>query len=277
MNITQSLIVACIIIFLGQMIIGPVFEDFLVLRGIELYEQPYLILTSMFAHGGLHHIAFNMLALFIFGSALERKLGGGNFLVLYLVSGVLGGIGFMLLSNPFSSAVGASGAIYGIIGAVALLMPNMRILLMGIPMPMYIAGFLYMAIELIGLGASDGIAHSAHLLGLFGGIAIAYWINKNRVDFDVRKAAAAGVILALLAGFSFGFYYENDQFSNDMAFCQEGTVTEAVQCYAELSEEYEDQPEKREIACREYAKFRNYMLSGYPNQGGQAYEDCMKD
>jgi hypothetical protein len=277
MNVTQILIVLCVLVFFGQAILGTSFENFFVLRGIDLGAEPYLILTSMFAHGGLQHLFFNMFALFIFGSALEKKIGSGNFLLLYIISGILGGIGFMLLGTPFSSALGASGAIYGIIGAVAFLMPNMRIFLMGIPMPMYIAGFLYMAIELFSLGASDGIAHSAHLLGLFGGVAIAYLFKQIHMEFDIGKAAAAGIVFSLLAGFAFGAYYGNADLGVKMLECREGTVADAALCYLELAKEYKNQPTERDMICKEHAKYQNYMKSGNPDTGGQAYADCMGD
>ncbi|MFH1393249.1 MAG: rhomboid family intramembrane serine protease [Candidatus Micrarchaeota archaeon] len=282
MRITEILIMACIFVFIGQLGV-PGLEGNIILKPVGLLQEPWLIFTSMFAHGDLQHLFFNMFALFIFGGALERTIGKGNFLLLYLVSGAVGAIGFMLLSTPFSSALGASGAIYGLIGALVLILPKMRIYLMGVPMPMYVAGFVYVAIELLGLGAMDGIAHSAHLLGLFGGLGVAFWVRDRFDDLGVSKAAAVGIAFSLLTGVGFGYYYnmgEGGELNAKIAACEErelvivADVQDLLYCLDGLAEEYKNEPAKKGIVCREEARFARYVVD---YSTSEIYDICMQD
>lgn len=272
MRVTEIIIVLCILVFLGQGIIGPSFETHFVLSPAYLIDKPWTLLTSMFAHGGFTHLLFNMFALFIFGGALERKIGSGNFILLYLVSGVVGSIGFMLLaSTPFSSALGASGAIYGVIGALALLRPNMVVYLMGVPMPMYVAGFIYMGIEVLGLGASDGIAHSAHLLGLFGGVGIGYWVNDKLEDMNIVLAVGVGLVSVIITSVVFGQYY-NNELVQDIKYCEYQEISYAINCLLGTAQEQTSEHNKN-IACMEYSR-ATYYARGYGYES--AYQECMK-
>jgi len=174
MNIANYIIILCVFLFIMQMIMGPEFTAVGTLVGGLLLTEPWRIITSMFLHGSLEHLFFNMFALFVFGNVLERKMGGNIFTLIYLVSGIIGSIGFVLSSGPSASALGASGAIFGIIGALVVVAPNMTVYLFGgLPMPMYAVGILYVAIEIFAFGKADNIAHSAHLLGLVGGFITA--------------------------------------------------------------------------------------------------------
>jgi membrane associated rhomboid family serine protease len=162
----------------------------------------------MFAHGSFEHILFNMFALFMFGLILEQRLGTNKFIFLYLLAGLIGAIGFMLFNHPDARALGASGAIYGIFGALAYLVPNMRVYIYLVPVPMWIAGILYAVISIFGIGGSDGIAHSAHLLGLVGGLAIAYKEGKEawppKPPIPMWKAIGIPLILSLVFAVLFG-------------------------------------------------------------------------
>ena len=210
MNVTTSIVVLCIFFFIFQALLGPDFTSVGVLSSSLLLAEPWRIFTSMFLHGDLGHLFFNMFALFIFGNALEKRVGGPLFLLIYLVSGVVGAAGFMLFSAPYESALGASGAIFGIIGALVIVAPKMVVYLFGgIPMPMYVVGILYALIELFALsGSGDGIAHSAHLLGFFGGFGVVS-ICKQREEelysLTVNKAIAVSVIFGLLVALFFGY------------------------------------------------------------------------
>jgi membrane associated rhomboid family serine protease len=89
------------------------------------YFEPWRMITSMFLHGSLWHILFNMYALYLFGSILERGLGRGRYLALYLISGFAGSVAVLLLSPPLVPVVGASGAIFGLFGAFIVLQKQM--------------------------------------------------------------------------------------------------------------------------------------------------------
>jgi len=168
--IVIAIIILCIITFLFQDI--WMFQNFAMVSGL-FFSEPWRAITSMFLHADFAHILFNMFVLFMFGTVLERRVGIAWFLLVYFISGICGSLGFELLSEPGIYAVGASGAIYGILGALVVLAPRMTIYFYGIPMPMYIAGIVYAVIELVFLGRADNIAHSAHLLGLVGGFITA--------------------------------------------------------------------------------------------------------
>jgi len=209
MNITNSLILLCVFFFIFQSVLGPEFTEVGVLYSGDLFSEPWRIFTSMFLHGDFNHLLFNMFALFIFGNALERRIGGGLFLLIYLVSGVIGGAGFMMFSGPYEGALGASGAIFGVFGALVIIAPNMVVYLFGgIPMPMYVFGLGYALLELFALGNADSIAHSAHLLGFIGGFGL-IGIYERRgelalsitVDKAILVSAVFGLVVALIFGY----------------------------------------------------------------------------
>jgi membrane associated rhomboid family serine protease len=119
------------------------------------------LFTSMFLHYGPIHLAFNMLALWWFGSAVEGVLGRGRYLLLYIVSGLAGSAGALLFA-PDSATVGASGALFGILGA-ALVLERQRTYVFG-------GGALgIIALNLIFTFAIPGISIGGHLGGLVGG------------------------------------------------------------------------------------------------------------
>jgi membrane associated rhomboid family serine protease len=159
------------------------------------FFKPYQLVTHMFAHasydssGGivLMHILFNMYALWMFGSALERVWGPKRFLIFYLVCGLAAGVTQLFLSD--SAAVGASGAIMGLLAGFAYLFPNTEFFILPIPFPIkakYMVA-IYAAIDLFGgihPGKADNIAHFAHLGGLvMGFILVIVWNKTNKKTF----------------------------------------------------------------------------------------------
>jgi membrane associated rhomboid family serine protease len=179
---------------------------------------PHQFITNMFLHdpNGLTHILFNMFTLWMFGSVLERALGSKRFLIFYLICGLGAGI-FIELTIPFSaeqfsksaeglangmpaadlimaykeqySAIGASGAIMGVMAAYAYLFPNTELYIMFIPIPLkakYVIPFfilidLFMGVRQI---AGDNVGHFAHLGGaLVGFFLILFWNKTNRKTF----------------------------------------------------------------------------------------------
>jgi len=152
-------------------------------------EYPWMFVTSIFLHADLSHLFFNMIALFFFGTYLERVIGRRSFLTLFLVSGVIGNIGYLLTaSDPLTPAIGASGAIYGVVGTLAVLSPLMMIFIYGIiPIPMFIAAILWTLLDVVGLFNPSGIANGAHLGGMVVGVAyglyLRYPLITRRVTF----------------------------------------------------------------------------------------------
>lgn len=101
---------------------GKLFDDG-ALVGALIYTDGdwYRLVTAMFLHANLLHLAFNMLALYWLGTVVEQALGTWRYLLLYFVSGIAGSAGALLFSSPFAVTVGASGAIFGIMGALLVL------------------------------------------------------------------------------------------------------------------------------------------------------------
>lgn len=138
--------------------------------------------TYMFLHGGVLHLLFNMLILYFMGSEVERELGTRNFLFVYFVSGVLGGLGWLVLADPHQVCIGASGAIFGLMGAYVALFPHRYItvllfFILPITLRAWVLISILAAMEFLGMTLGfgrSGIAHSAHLGGLVAGYAFAY-------------------------------------------------------------------------------------------------------
>ncbi len=133
-------------------------------------------LTYMFLHGSFGHLFFNMLTLFFIGPETERAMGTRHFLAMYLLSGLLGGLGWLWLSaDPRSLCVGASGSIFGMLAAFATLYPRRRLtLLVFFVFPVTLMAWQLVAVlailEFLFAGnQASGIAHTAHLAGAFAG------------------------------------------------------------------------------------------------------------
>jgi len=154
--------------------------------GSSLYG-PWQYLTMMFLHGSMGHILFNMLALWMFGNELEQLWGSRRFLLYYLICGIGAGIIHNLVTlattdGQIIPAVGASGAIMGLLMAYGLLFPD-RMIFVGLffPMRARIAVFVIAGIDLL-LGISavgDGIAHFAHLGGAAMGLLLIQFFGNR--------------------------------------------------------------------------------------------------
>ncbi|MEM2922037.1 MAG: rhomboid family intramembrane serine protease [Candidatus Bathyarchaeia archaeon] len=140
---------------------------------------PWMFVTSIFLHVSIQHLVFNMIALYFFGSSLERIVGGKIYVLLFFLSGIVGNFVYMITAfNPRIPALGASGAIYGITGSLAVLAPFMMVFVYGIlPVPMVAATFLWALTDFLGLFAPSGVAHGAHLGGMLVGVAFGIYIR----------------------------------------------------------------------------------------------------
>lgn len=184
----KALIIASVVVFFLQAVSD---DSFVILFGLVPYlfwHQLYLwqILTYQFLHGGIFHILFNMLTLWMFGSDLERRWGGSYFLKYYFITGVGAGV-CSVLAHPFSPipSIGASGAVYGILLAYAVLFPNRYVYIYFlIPIRVkYLVGIM----ALLGVMSAmtspgDQIDHFAHLGGmLVGFLFLKGWFRPDRL------------------------------------------------------------------------------------------------
>ena len=145
-------------------------------RTLFLKGAAWQLVTYMFLHGSLRHLFFNMLGLFFFGGQVERALGLRSFVVMYFLCGVVGALLSLIDPNALL-VIGASGGVFGVLIAFAMLFPNKRVLVFLIfPVKArYLAIFLcFITSASLLAGKSDGIAHWAHL----GGIAVGFLFGR---------------------------------------------------------------------------------------------------
>jgi hypothetical protein len=176
--------------------LGGLGQTLFVLRSNHL-EYVWTWVTSIFAHGGFYHIAGNSIVLYFFGPLVERYVGSKRFAALFIGSGVVAGVGFVVVSillgalGPFGvvSVVGASGAIFAILGVLTVLNPDLRIylyFLIPIPLWLFTLGFAGLSVFFFvdqSAAASVGqgnVAHLAHLLGLVIGLAYGQRVKGTR-------------------------------------------------------------------------------------------------
>ncbi|MEX0721903.1 MAG: rhomboid family intramembrane serine protease [Balneolaceae bacterium] len=148
------------------------------------YFYPWQLVTYMFLHASLGHIFFNLIALWIFGQAIENLWGSKRFLLYYMLTGVGAALIHMWIGGSGAPTIGASGAVYGILLAFGMMFPDKYIILLIPPIPIKAKYFvmIFGAFELFsGLtNYSPGIAHFAHLGGLVVGfILIKFWKLKK--------------------------------------------------------------------------------------------------
>ena len=156
--------------------------------GLPGHFEPWQLLTYAFLHGGLAHLSLNMFALWMFGRDCERALGARRYLTLYFAA-VLTAAATQLavgaLTRSAHPTIGASGGVFGVLLAFAVLYPERRIMLLfpPIPLPAWLFVTLYGLIELTNgvIGTGAGVAHFAHLGGMLGaGLVLRYWRIAGR-------------------------------------------------------------------------------------------------
>jgi uncharacterized protein len=186
---TLWIILICAIIYVLQLLI-PGLTDLFVLNNRAIYNyEIWRFLTSIFIHGSVSHIFYNMVALVLFGLILEKLIGGKKFLMVFLLSGIIANI---ITVNFYPASLGASGAIMGIIGCLAAIQPFRMVWAYG-PVPVIVAAIAYVLIDVFGVFYPTGTGNIAHLsgigVGLLTGISIRmrykdnfYRIRKERVE-----------------------------------------------------------------------------------------------
>jgi membrane associated rhomboid family serine protease len=182
---SMAIIAACVLSFLIELIpgIGPLYVYTFQFDPDYLLTKPWTLVTYIFLHKGLGHLFFNMLVLYFFGPVLERRAGSKELLGIFFTAGVLSAVGHALISLPIfgiypSPIIGASGAIYGVFAALAVLEPNLRVYVYFIPMKLKEALLLFALFDFLMINSTDMIAHAAHLSGLFVGLYMGFRIKK---------------------------------------------------------------------------------------------------
>lgn len=190
--IVKNLLIANVLIYLAQLYfwkVGRPIEEWLALFPVGEGFKPWQLISYMFLHDhtNFFHIFFNMFTLYMFGPQLEDVWGSKRFFNFYMICGIAAGGAQLLLSHGM--AVGASGAIMGVMAAFTYLFPNVSVYIMFIPIPVKVKFVIpaLMALDLFGAvnpSAGDNVAHWAHLGGALCGLLLVIWWNRtNRRRF----------------------------------------------------------------------------------------------
>ena len=163
----------------------------------------YTLITSTFVHYDILHLLGNMLTLFFLGMAFERRVGSRKFILLYFITGVCGDVIFSLLNRSDCILIGASGAIFGILGSYAASYPRDEVLL---PLPLgiviitrirvFTAAVIFTVIQFASLylSAYDNIAYIAHLGGLASGLILGiFFVRRKRIKVNIDDKKIEGV------------------------------------------------------------------------------------
>jgi len=179
--------IVMVLVFLAQIFISG-FTELFVLNS-DSWLEPWRFLTAVFLHGGVGHLVLNLFALLLFGSILERVAGSGKFLLVFFFTGIFANL---ISINFYKSSLGASGAIFGVIGALIFIRPGMPVWAFGLPMPLFVAGIIWAGADMLGAigffsdNPLDNTGNIAHLSGMFLGFVFGYFYRK-RLRKKVRK------------------------------------------------------------------------------------------
>ncbi|WP_040167939.1 rhomboid family intramembrane serine protease [Microbacterium gorillae] len=194
--VTYTIIAVTVVISLLQMIpggFGDTITSFLAFQGWRIDPglpsilEPWRALTVLLVHGGIIHLGLNMLSLWMIGRILEPMLGRGRFLTLYLIAGLSGSVVTALI-DPNQVVVGASGAIFGTLGAIIVITRRLGGDIRGI---LIVVGLNLV----IGFFPGLSIAWQAHVGGLIGGLVV------GAIYAATRQRSKRGLQIGLLAGF----------------------------------------------------------------------------
>lgn len=180
----RNLIIANVVVFLIQQVAGRMMDVYFGLVPAAFWHgYVWQIFTYMFLHGGFMHIFFNMFVLWMFGRILEEVWGPKRFLTFYLICGLGAGlVNAIVMPNSPIPTIGASGAIYGLLMAFAILFPNQLIFLWFLfPIKAKYFVAIMAAIELFaGFNPNSPVAHFAHLGGMAFGYVYLMWPRWRR-------------------------------------------------------------------------------------------------
>lgn len=185
--VTYSLIGISAVVYLIQFLTGSLLTGLFAFtpQALVVVNEPWRMLTSLFLHGSVLHLLLNMYTLWIFGQLLEGLLGRWRFLGLYLISGLAGSVGVVLFGDPRSWVLGASGAIFGLMGAFVVIQRRFGANLTQL--------YVLLAINLaIGFLPGANISWQAHLGGLLGGALV------GLIYLETRQRSRRGIQIAML-------------------------------------------------------------------------------
>ncbi|MBI2172774.1 MAG: rhomboid family intramembrane serine protease [Candidatus Aenigmarchaeota archaeon] len=163
-------------VFLLQQI--PGFTEAFLLSG---FDRPWTLVTSVFLHGDPMHLLSNLFALGLFGLIFESRFGEKRLLAVFFAGGIASSIASAFF---YDASLGASGAIFAVIGVVAVTMPRMIVWNLGVPMPMIVAAIVWLLLDVAGVFFPSSTANMAHIAGMIFGavVGLAWRKPENRKD-----------------------------------------------------------------------------------------------
>jgi len=176
-NSILILVAANLLLFIAVLI----HSQLIVLLGLQpvaFLERPWTIVTNLFIHGSIWHILANMVTLYFFGRYLSMLIGDARFLLVYFLGGIVGNLFYMLLGPAYAIAIGASGAVFAVGGALAVMAPKLRVYVFPIPAPLPLwAGVIgvFVVISIL-----PYVAWQAHLGGLAFGLLAGYYFRRRQ-------------------------------------------------------------------------------------------------
>ncbi|MEP6731403.1 MAG: rhomboid family intramembrane serine protease [bacterium] len=189
----QRLLIANVLVYFLQMTVGDSLTAQLAFVPAQILSRPWTIITYMFAHGGLTHILFNMLALYFFGPRVESRLGTERFFILYFIAGISGAL-LSFVFAPYAPIIGASAAIFGVMIAFARFWPRDRIMIWGV-LPIEARWLVVITTVMAIVGGyrgGTGVADFAHLGGYLGGFLYLLFLERTHGGKRFKKQATAG-------------------------------------------------------------------------------------
>jgi len=192
----MKLVAINFVVFLAAMMISLLYPQIINLLAIQpstFLSEPWTLITSMFMHANGFHIMANMFSLLFLGGFLERIIGKKRFIWIFMISGIAGSLlyllNFYLTGTGDIPAVGASGAIFGLGGMLAVITPKMPVYILFFPiaMPMWVGVIISLALMwLLSVTAGLPIGNFAHLGGLIAGFGYAFYLRtKYKRRFDM--------------------------------------------------------------------------------------------
>ena len=158
-------------------------SDLFVLDARVLWEQPWRILLSLFAHGSVLHLLGNLFSLSFFGLILEARIGPQKVFWLFLAGGVL-----LNLFPLYAISLGASGGIFVLIGTLLILRPFFVVWVNFFPLPMFLAVvFMFISTFIMDVATEQNVAHLTHLAGLVLGIVAGFYLRNNGLGDKMPK------------------------------------------------------------------------------------------
>ena len=198
---TRALIFINVLVYLGQVSSNGALTDWLYYSPMSTFTEPWRMITSGFAHDAnlmtnplsILHIGLNMYTLYILGNMLEPMLGARRFVVLYMLSIFGGSVLVLLVGNPLGGVLGASGGIFGLMGAFFVVMKSIG------GNANAIVGVI--AINLVFSFLNAGVSWQAHVGGLIVGSGVAFLYSRTRSSSktQLQNYALIGITVALVA------------------------------------------------------------------------------